>query len=234
MRGSFFLPLMSMILLASSSLYGADVSGRVSFSGIAPEPQKIDMKTDSTCVKLHSKPVFNEEVLVNSNGTLKNVFVYVKEGLEGQSFEIPKQPAELVQEGCMYTPRVFGVQAGQPIQMINKDATLHNIRAKAVEQKEFNLGMPMQGMKIKKQFAKTEVMVPFKCDVHPWMKAYAGVLPHPFYAVTDDTGSFRFSGLPAGEYTLEAWHEKFGTQTVKLSVQEGTDPSSVDFQFTAA
>lgn len=234
MRGFFLLPLLSVFLLFSSSLYGADVSGRVSFSGSAPEPQKIDMKTDSTCLKLHAKPVFNEEILVNTNGTLRNVFVYVKEGLEGQSFEIPAQPVELVQEGCLYSPRVFGVQAGQPIQMTNKDATLHNVRAKAKEQKEFNLGMPMQGMKLKKQFSKTEVMVPFKCDVHPWMKAYAGVLPHPFYAVTDDAGTFRFTGLPAGEYTLEAWHEKLGTQTLKLSVEEGSEPSSVDFQFTAA
>lgn len=234
MRGVLALPFLSALFFYSASLHAADVSGRVSFSGSAPELQKIDMKTDSTCLKLHSKPVFNEEILVNKNGTLRNVFVYVKEGLEGQTFEIPKQPVELVQEGCLYAPRVFGVQAGQTIQMTNKDATLHNVRATAKAQKEFNLGMPIRGMKLKKQLGKPEVMVPFKCDVHPWMKAYAGVLPHPFYAVTDDDGNFKLSGLPAGEYTLEAWHEKLGTQTLKLAVTEAAGTVPADFEFTAA
>lgn len=234
MRTLGVFPVLIAFLFSSTSLFAADVSGRVLFSGTAPAPQKIDMKTDPVCSKLHSKAVFHEDVLVNKNGTLKNVFVYVKEGLEGQTFEVPKQPVELSQEGCLYSPRVFGIQAGQPLLMTNNDATLHNVRASAKLQKEFNLGLPMQGMKIKKQFTKPEVMVPFKCDVHPWMKAYAGVLTHPFYGVTDETGSFTFTGLPPGEYTVEAWHEKLGTQTQKLTVAEGAEPAPLEFQFTGS
>lgn len=226
----FFLILSSF----ASPLAASDISGRALFSGPVPEPQKIDMKADPACAKLHSKPVFSGDAAVGKDGALKNVFVYVKKGLEGKTFDPPQTPVQLVQEGCLYTPRVFGLQTGQPLQMTNKDKTLHNVRASAKTQKDFNLGMPMQGMTVKKQFAKPEVMVPFKCDVHPWMKAYAGVLAHPFFAVTDETGAFKISGLPAGEYTLEAWHEKFGTRTLNVTVSDGTETPAQEFQFSAA
>ncbi len=228
------LQVLAVFFFFSSSAQAADLTGRVVFSGTAPAPQTLNMKADPLCAKLHSKAVADEEQTVNKNGTLKNVFVYVKQGLEGQTFEAPKQPAVLTQEGCLYTPRVFGLRVGQPLEMMNKDATLHNVRASAKEQKDFNVGMPLQGMKVKKQFSKPEVMVPFKCDVHPWMRAYAGVLPHPFFAVTGEDGSFTLAGLPAGSYVVEAWHEKLGTQILSVTLKEGEAPAPLEFQFASA
>lgn len=227
----FFLLLLG---LESSSSAASDISGKVFFDGAAPESVKLDMKMDPACAKLYSGPVFSEEALVSSDGGLKNVFVYVKEGLEGRSFPAAETPVVLNQEGCRYSPRVFGIQTGQILELTNRDATIHNVRATAKEQKSFNLGMPMKQMKMTRQFEKQEVMVPFKCDVHPWMRAYAGVLDHPFFAVTDESGAFTLRGLPAGDYTLEAWHEKFGTRPLKITVTEGAETPAAEFRFSAS
>ena len=188
------------------------------------------MSADPVCAGLHSEPVYQETVVANSNGTLKNVFVYVKEGLEGKTFPVPTEPAVIDQKGCHYDPHVFGIQVGQPLQIVNSDSTLHNIHSLAEKNKQFNLGMPIQGMKLKKTFENPEVMAKFKCDVHPWMNAYAGVLTHPYFSVSGDDGTFEIKNLPAGEYTIEAWHEKYGTQTQKVTVT-GEEPVQVEFTF---
>lgn len=210
-----------------------NVTGSISFSGTAPAPEEIKMNADATCAGAHSGTVTSQDVIVNSNNTLKNVFVYVKTGLEGKTFETPKTPVALDQKGCMYEPHVFGAMVNQEIEIVNSDSTLHNVHAMPTAQKEFNLGMPIKGMKLKKKFATSEVMVKFKCDVHPWMHAYIGVLPHPFFAVSGDDGSFTIKDLPAGTYTIEAWHEKYGTQTQEITVAEGEAPA-VNFTFNAA
>ncbi len=220
------------LLTGSHAALAATVTGTVNFSGTPPEPTRINMDADPTCASLHSGPVYTEEVVVNENGTLQNVFVYIKEGLEGQTFPAPKEPAKLDQSGCQYHPHVFGVQVDQPLEIMNSDSTLHNVHGMPEKSKEFNLGMPIKGMKLKRQFKEPEVMVKFKCDVHPWMNAYAGVLTHPFYSVTGDQGTFEIKDLPAGTYVLEAWHEKYGTQTQEITVDEAA-ASTVDFSFSA-
>jgi hypothetical protein len=122
------------------------------------------------------------------------------------------------------------MQAGQPLSILNSDATLHNVHALGRKNPEFNLGMPIKGMKLEKTFFNPEVMVKFKCDVHPWMSAYAGVLTHPFFSVTQETGVYEIKDLPPGTYVIEAWHEKYGTQTQQVTVDEaGTQ--TVDFAF---
>jgi plastocyanin len=216
------------IFLFSPWVY-ASVTGKASFSGTAPVPEKLDVKSDPACGS--GGEVFSEQAVVNSNGTLKNVFVYVKEGLDAaQTFEVPLDKVVLDQKGCKYTPHVFGVQVGQPVEILNSDATLHNVHGMPKQSKEFNLGMPIQGMKITRKFDTPEVMVKFKCDVHPWMSAYAGILPHPFFAVTGEDGSFEIKNLPAGNYVLEAWHEKFGVQTQNVTVgDDGT--AAAEFSF---
>jgi plastocyanin len=217
-------------ILLIPSVQAGTVSGKVSFKGIAPTPEKINMNADPTCVSLHSEPVFGEDVAVNQDGTLRNVFVYVKSGLEGKTFPAPDASVILDQRGCHYNPHVFGVQVNQKVDIINSDSTLHNVHGMPTQSKEFNLGMPIQGMKLSRKFDKPEVMVKFKCDVHPWMRAYAGVLEHPFFSVSGENGSFEIKDLPAGAYTIEAWHEKYGTQTQQVTVDEaGTQ--TVDFQF---
>jgi len=201
----------------------AAISGRVDLAGTAPAMPALRMNADAYCLSAHPQPVLAETVMVNPNGTLKNVFVYVQRGLEGYSFRPPEAAVTLNQVGCMYVPHVFGVMAGQPISIVNSDATLHNIHAITTQNVPFNFGQPRGGMSETRVFRKPEVMVKLKCDVHPWMSAYVGVVDHPFYAVTDATGGFRIAGLPPGEFVLEAWHEKYGKQTTNVTLSAGED-----------
>lgn len=230
-QGRFYLTGLMMVmgclaLIALISVKGARaveggvVTGKVVFQGQAPAPLPIRMDADPVCLTQNKDGATAEEVVVNPNGTLKNVFIYVKEGLQGQKFEAPKEPVVFDQRGCRYHPHVFGVMVNQPFQIVNSDGTLHNVHSLAKSSKEFNLGMPIQGMKLTQTFTAPEVMVKIKCEVHPWMAAYGGVLDHPFFAVTGDDGTFSIKGLPPGEYVLEAWHEKFGTQTATVKVPE--------------
>lgn len=218
-------------LLFCLQAQAATVSGKAAFQGTAPAPEAIKMEADASCKAMHAEGATADDTIINANGTLKNVFVYVKEGLTGK-FEAPKTPVTLDQKGCMYTPKVLGVMAGQPIEIINSDSTLHNVHALPKNSPQFNLGMPLQGMKIKKTLAKPEVMVKVKCDVHPWMASYIGVLDHPFYAVTGEDGSFEIKDLPAGTYVIEAWHEKLGVQTQNITIDE-SGKTDVDFQYSA-
>ena len=222
-----------MLFSVQSAFAGGAITGKIGFEGTAPAAEKIAMNADRFCEGAHKDVVVSETVVVNSNNTLKNVFVYVKEGLEGQTFETPNTPVVFDQSSCMYSPHVFGAQVNQDIQIINSDSTLHNVHSMGEKNKGFNLGMPIKGMKLKKKFGEPEVMVKIKCDVHPWMNAYVGVLPHPFYAVSGDDGTFKIENLPAGTYTIESWHEKYGTQTQQVTVGEG-ESKTADFSYKAA
>ncbi len=201
------------------------------FAGQAPMAEKIKTDADPKCKMIHPNGITSDDVIVNPNGTLKNVFVYVKEGLSGKKFEAPKNAVLIDQNGCQYNPKVFGIQANQPLEILNSDDTLHNVHALPNNSPQFNLGMPIKGMKMKKTFTKPEVMVKIKCEVHPWMRAYAGVVDNPFYGVSGDEGSAQIEDLPPGEYTLEAWHEKYGSQTQKITVTD--KDQEVSFQFKA-
>jgi len=211
----------------------AALSGKIAFEGTAPKAKKIKTDADPKCAEMHADdPLKTEDVVVNENGTLKNVFVYVKSGLEGKTYEPPKTPVELDQKGCHYVPHVFGMMAKQPLKIVNNDDTLHNIHAMPTNSKEFNVGQPNKGMETLKTFAAPEVMVHFKCDVHPWMSAYVGVMSNPFYSVSGDDGTYSLKGLPAGDYVIAAWHEKYGEQTEKVKLGDG-ETKTVDFKFTA-
>jgi len=223
----------SIVFLASSSAFAGTISGKALFEGTPGENPKIDMGADPVCKSLHPGDFFAERIVVNSNKTLKNVFVYIKEGLKDQNFQPPSTPAVMDQKGCWYTPHVQGIQVGQKLQVVNSDPTLHNVHALGVKNPQFNLGMPMQGMKLEKTFSNPEVMVKFKCDVHPWMNGYIGVLNHPFFGVTDEQGGFKIENVPAGDYTVEAWHETYGAKSQKITVSaDGT--AQADFKFSAS
>jgi hypothetical protein len=210
----------------------ASISGKITFDGTPPKRKKITTDADPKCAEMHAdSPLLSEEVVVNPDGTLKNVFVYVKTGLEGKTYDVPKEPVTINQTGCHYEPHVFGIMAKQELDILNSDDTLHNIHAMPTKSTEFNVGEPNKGMIVKRKFANPEVMVHFKCDVHPWMSAYVGVMDNPFYSVTGDDGTFSLKGLPAGEYTVAAWHEKYGEQVQKIKVGDG-EAKTVDFKFT--
>ena len=215
---------------AAAPAGGASLSGSVSITGNLPAPTKIKMAADPVCAQVHAGAVTAQDVVAD-NGKLRYALVYVKEGVSG-SFPAPAEAVVISQTGCMYEPHVFGVQTGQKVEILNNDATLHNINCQAKANKKFNVAQPTKGMKSVKTFDQPEVGVPFKCNVHPWMAAYAGVFNHPFFAVSGADGSFSIKGLPAGTYTVEAWHEKLGVQTQKVTVADG-ESKELSFTFAA-
>jgi plastocyanin len=193
------------------------VKGVVSLDGAAPANEPIKMNADPVCMKANSTPQAQETYEV-TDGKLANVFVYVKDGLGNYTFDTPTTSATIDQKECRYHPHVFGMRVGQPLEIVNSDPTLHNIHAMPKANQEFNNGQPIQGMKMSHTFTAQEIMVPFKCDVHGWMNAYVGVVNHPYFAVTGKDGSFDLKDLPPGTYTIEAWHEKLGTQTASVTI----------------
>jgi len=194
------------------------VSGRITFEGTPPPATPISMKSDPNCQP--GSAAASESIVVGSNGGLQNVFVYVKDGLGNLKFPVPATAVVINQQGCRYAPHVLGIQVGQPLEVLNNDETLHNVHAVAKTNREFNAGQPLKGIKNTFTFTAKEVMVPFRCDVHNWMNAWVGVLDHPFFSVTGTDGTFELKGLPPGTYTVEAWHEKLGTQTQTVTVGE--------------
>ena len=210
---------------------GASIVGTVRLVGPPPAPQPIGMDADPVCQQQHATPAMSEAVVVNPAGMLQNVFVYVQEGVQG-SFPPPAAPVVVDQAGCGYHPHVSGIQVNQPLELVNSDSTLHNVNAKPANNPPFNVAQPVKGMKTTKKFTKPEVMVSFKCNVHPWMQGYLGVVDHPFFAVSREDGSFAIPHVPAGTYVLEAWHERYGTQRQTVSVGEG-ETKTVEWSFKA-
>jgi plastocyanin len=203
------------------------IAGTVSYVNGDPDAA-IKMDADPICQGSHPEPAYSEKVVADGGG-LANVFVYVKSGLTG-SYSPPSESKLLDQQGCMYSPHVSGIQVGQKLVIRNSDNTLHNVHAMPEKNDEFNQGQPFINMELEKSFDKAEVMVPFKCDVHPWMASYMGVMDHPFFTVSGGDGSFSIDGLPAGDYEVEAWHEEFGVQTLDISVAaDGSAEANFDF-----
>jgi plastocyanin len=212
---------------------GGTVTGRVKFTGAKPANAKIDMAEEPECKKKHTTQPTAETAVIGANGALANVFVYVKSGLPaGAKYPAPSTPVVIDQDGCHYTPHVIGIQVGQTLEIRNSDPVLHNIKAKGTKNRPFNISQPTAGMKTNRTFSAPEVMVPLECNVHGWMNAFVGVQPHPFFAVSGTDGSFTIKGLPAGTYTIEAWHEKFGTQTATVTIA-GTESKTQEFTFAS-
>lgn len=207
------------------------VTGSVRLEGTPPEARVIRMSSDPLCMP--EGPTLSEVVIVGPGNGLQNAFVYVKDGLGDRPFLAPQTPVVLDQRGCKYMPHVFGAQVGQPVKIVNSDGTLHNVHAVPKVNGEFNFGQPLKGMESTRTFDKPEVMVPFRCDVHGWMAAYGGIVPHPFHAVTKPDGSYEIKGLPAGTFTIEVWHERFGVQTSTVTV-DGTASATAEFTYTVS
>ncbi|HUL01737.1 MAG TPA: carboxypeptidase regulatory-like domain-containing protein [Gemmatimonadales bacterium] len=217
---------------AGAASDGATVTGKVKLVGKAPANPAIDMGEEPKCKGKYTTGPVDPAVLAK-NGMLANVFVYVKTGLPADAkYPAPSTPVEIDQNGCLYHPRVFGIMVGQGLSIKNSDGVLHNIKALGKKNRPFNISQPTNMVTQRPGFTVTEVMLPFECNVHGWMHAFAGVQPHPFFATTGEDGSFALKGLPPGTYTIEAWHEKFGVQTATVTVKAGETKAS-DFTFTA-
>jgi plastocyanin len=222
----------ALILFSMVNIFaGGTITGTVKYEGKVPPMKALKMASDPICDGKHQNaPARSEWLIVGKSGELKNAFVWIKKGAAGNK-AAPKEHAVLDQNGCIYSPHVLGVQVGQVVDILNTDGTLHNVHAMPKLNSEFNIAMPKFKKKKEVTFTKQETMFPIKCDVHPWMKCYVAVVNHPFFDVTGEDGNFKISGLPAGKYTLEVWHEKLGTKSVSVTVADGAT-KTVDFTLT--
>jgi plastocyanin len=211
----------------------ATITGTVKLDGAAPKAKRINMGAEPSCAAKHTTPQMTEEVITGEGGALANVVVYVKEGLKGAA---PAATEKIVlnQEGCIYKPHVMAVQVNQPIEILNSDPTTHNIHPTPAVNREWNESQPQGASPLNKSFAREEVAIPVKCNVHPWMKSYIAVLGHPYFKVTGSSGAFEIKNLPPGDYTLVAWHEKFGESEPQKVTVAAKESKAVDFVFRAA
>jgi plastocyanin len=202
----------------------ATVNGTVKFDGTAPKPAKIDMSQDPAC-----KGTNESETIVDNSGKLENVFVYVKDGLKG-GFQPPAEKAVIHQQDCRYHPHVLGTMVGQTVEVVNDDPTTHNIHPTPKDNREWNESQGPKAPPIDKSFAREEILLPVKCNQHPWMKMYINVVKNPYFAVTDKDGKYEIKNLPPGDYTLAFVHEKLGEQDQKVTVAP-KDTKTVDASF---
>lgn len=208
------------------------IAGSIKLDGTAPTPHKINMAAEPYCVSQHPTPVNDQSVVTGPGGTLANVVVYVTEDMSKYSFQTPGTPATISQKGCMYSPHVVGMMAGQTLQVTNDDKTTHNIHPVPKDNREWNQSQPAGAAPLMEVFARPENAIPVKCNVHPWMKAYIFVFKNPYYSVTGDDGKYSISNLPPGTYTVTAWHEQYGTTTQSVTVG-AKESKSADLTFKA-
>jgi len=215
------------------------ITGTISFEGTPPEPKLISMDADAACAAANPNPV-TEEVVVK-DGKLANVFVYVKEGklteggrsVSNLSFDVPSAPVTLDQKGCQYTPHVLGIMTKQQLRVLNSDQTAHNVHPLPKSNQEWNQSQSPGAPPLEKTFTRPETLIPVKCNQHPWMKSYVGVLAHPLYAVSADGGQFEIKGVPPGTYTVVAWHEKLGEKTQQVAVG-AKESKTQDYSFAGS
>ena len=192
------------------------LKGTVKVEGALPHPARVTMTAEPSCMKLHPLGISAEDVVVDANNGLENVVVYISDAVS--DLEAPKNEVVFEQKGCMYHPHVLAMQANQTLKIINDDPTMHNIHPIPQANREWNKSQPPGMQPLQETFPREEVAIPIRCNVHPWMKGYIAVFKHPYFSVSGKNGSFDIKNVPPGTYTLQAWHEKFGTLTKKITV----------------
>lgn len=212
-----------------ASANGGTLTGTVKLKGKAPERKELNMKSDPFCAK--QKGGKDEEAVVGAGGEIKNVVVRIAKGLTG-TFPTPATEVVMDQNGCVYQPRVVVAQAGQTVAIKNSDQTLHNVHTYKGPSTLFNQAQVYGQPPIKKKAPGVGDVVKFKCDVHPWMTGWLVVTDSPFFAITGADGSFSIPNIPAGSYTVEAWHERFGTKQAQVTIAAGK-PADLKLELAA-
>ncbi len=229
------LPLVALVLLSGTPAepqQGVSVKGTVQIKGAIPKPKRIRMNdAEGHCRAKTRGEINGEDIVANPKGFVKWAFVYVKSGLEGKKFDIPKTPVMIQQQTCTYVPHVAGIMVGQDLKIRSGDPVLHIPHVNPRNSKEWGFSQAKPGDERVKQFPSPEVMVRLICDVHQWMEAWIGVLEHPYHAVTDQAGKFEIKNLPPGKYTIEVWHELYAPVTQEIEVGKST-PKPLAFQLT--
>jgi len=206
------------------------IKGHIRLSGKLPGNPVIRMGMDPMCAKANAGTrVVQETVMAALDGSLANVFVHLQGNFAHTA--IPAQPAVIDQRSCVYRPRVVGVRVGQVLQVKNSDDLMHNVHSSSVRSNSFNVSEPKAGMTQQFRLKDEEVMLRIKCDIHSWMTSYVGVVTNPYYAVTNDGGLFEIANVPAGTYTIEIWHERYGPQSQQVTVRAGAS-ATADFTYT--
>jgi len=208
------------------------IKGHVRLTGKSPGNVVIRMGVDPMCGTINAgKRVIQEAVLTSADGGLKNAFVKLQGNFP--QTPIPRQPVVLDERGCVYAPRVIGMRVGQTLQIRNDDPLLHNVRSSSEKDNNINVGQPKAGVMTEFRPKSEEVMLEFGCDIHKWMRAYIGIVSHPYFAVSGDGGAFEIDNVPPGTQTVQVWHEAYGLITKTVRVQGGAI-ANIDFSYTGS
>lgn len=209
----------------------AKLRGTVTIKGAIPRPRRIRTTADPKCAALHRGKLFSEDIVADPRGRVSWAFIYIKKGLEGKEFPLPKKPVVVSQKGCRFDPHVLGVMVGQKLTMRNLDPLMHIVHVRPDSNREWAFSQDLVGETRDKTFTSPEVMIRLFCDVHTWMTCWVGVLNHPFHTVSGRFGKYELKDLPPGKYTIEAWHEKYQavTQEVELKPRKTV---TLDFTLT--
>lgn len=218
------------VTLGAGEALAASVEGQVFLRGTPPPEIPVDLTSFPDCRSVRKEPLTTRHYVVGTNGGLANVFVFIREGLQGRTFPVSPNEVLLDQYDCGFHPYVLGVQTGQVLRIKNSEPYMETVHAVALTNKGFNIAQP-PGTSARFKFTQQEILLRIKCEIHPWEFAYVGVVEHPFFAVTDTNGHFRLpDGLPAGQYVLEAVHQKLGKQSQPITVEEGRK-TAVRFEY---
>jgi plastocyanin len=219
----------ALLVISFAPATAGDIVGKVTYGGTPPTPAKITVTKDqAVCGKVAHT---DESLIVGADKGIKNVVVHITDPKDGKKMAAPAKAPVVDQNGCKFVPHVEIVPAGTPIDVVNSDGILHNIHARSKANGEFNKAQPKFKKVMHETFAKPDV-VSIKCDVHNWMKGWIIVADHPYYALSDDAGSFKITGVPAGTYTLQYWQEKLGVQTKQVTVP-ATGSVTADLTYAA-